>query len=76
MVVRAEVLRRLEGAIAVAQQHRDVVVSSVSRRKVRLPIAIQVDHGHGIRIKAHREALCRLEGPIAVAQQQRDVVGI
>ena len=42
-----EALGWLEGAIAVAQQHRDVVGSSVGHRQVEPPIAIDVAHGHG-----------------------------
>src|SRR5205807_9615754 len=38
--------RRRESPIAVAQQHRDGVVTEVGHRQVFLPIAVEVADGH------------------------------
>src|SRR6266566_2596414 len=57
---------RLEGPISVPGQYGNGVVSVVSDRQIRFPVAIE--DGHVRRIVAHCEVLCRLEGPIAVTQ--------
>src|SRR5207249_7023541 len=45
----AEVLRRLEGPIAVADQHRNGGGPIVGHRQVRFAVAIEVARGHGPR---------------------------
>ena len=72
---RHEELWRLEGAIAVAQQHRSVArlrwgVNGpiVRHRQVRPPIAVEVGHRHRNRSHASIEGLWRLEGAIPGAQ--------
>src|SRR5438309_5735327 len=67
-----EVEGRLEGPIAITQQHRDIVGLCVRGRYIELPIAIEVAHGHGSRTTANGEVEGCLEGPIAVAEQYRD----
>src|SRR5437867_13379947 len=69
-----EAQRRLEGAIAVAQQHRDIVGIMVGHCQVEPPIAIEVAPGHGPSTVAHAEGPHRLEGAINVAQQHRNSV--
>src|SRR5438552_8307621 len=66
----------LEGAIAVAEQHRDTEITNVGHRQVGHSIAIEVAHGHGIGNYPSPGVLCRLERPIAVAEQHGDTLGI
>src|SRR5207249_1732500 len=67
---------RLEGAIAVAQQHRDGASRpQVGDRQIRMPVAVEVAHGQGSGARAGREGDWLLEGPMAFAQQHRDGVG-
>src|SRR5262249_45973198 len=45
-----EVLRRLEGAVAVAPQHTHAVVPVVGRGDVEEAVAVELRHGHGHRL--------------------------
>src|SRR5260370_4581709 len=67
--------RRGEGAVAVAQQDRDVVVGEVADREVDLPVAVEVADGYRVRSGPGDVVHRRREGAVAVAQQDRDVVG-
>jgi hypothetical protein len=46
---RAIVHRRLEGAIAIAQQHADVAAVQVRHRQIGFAVTIEVTHRHGVR---------------------------
>ena len=75
-----EAQRRLEGPIAVAQQHRDGGSSLragavVGDDEIHFPVRIEIARDHGIRTAPCVKEPCGLEGPIAVAQQHRDGVG-
>ena len=59
----------LEAAIAVAQQHRDVVRVIVRHGDVRLAVAIKIAQRQGHRTRSHFVVYRRLEGAIALAQQ-------
>ena len=67
--------RLLEGSIAVAPEHRDIVVTIVGHGQVQLAIAIEVAHDWGDHAHATREARGLLEGPVADPQEHRDVAG-
>src|SRR4029077_21029089 len=71
-------LGRLEGAIAVAEQHREAVVLVVGNRQIELAIAIKIGRDDiprkaaaGSNIHTSRS----LEGSIAVTQQSINVPG-
>jgi hypothetical protein len=69
VTVDKEILRRLEGAIAVAQQHGNGVVKMVGNHQIQLAIFIEVAHSQEIRMRhAHTaEGLRYLKGAITVA---------
>src|SRR5439155_378461 len=62
-------------SIAVAPEHRDIVVTIVGHGQVQLAIAIEVAHDWGDHAHATREARGLLEGPVADPQEHRDVAG-
>ena len=70
--------RRPEGPIAVAQQYRDGVGTSVGHCQVVLAILVEVAHddGPGKTANSVRGRHSRQERPIALAQKHRDCVGI
>src|SRR5262249_47946181 len=55
----------LEGTVAVAQEHVQVVAASI--RHIELPVGIEVTHGHGGCAVSKTHGL--LESAVAVAQQ-------
>src|SRR5437870_1061557 len=57
---------RPEGAVAVAQQHRDGAGIKVGHRQVQDAVAVDVARDHEFGRRAHREDLSCLEGPVAV----------
>jgi NADH:ubiquinone oxidoreductase subunit F (NADH-binding) len=59
----------LKGAIAIAQEHGNVVTSSCGY-DVKLPIAVHIAQGHGDLSTTCVENLGPLEGAIAIAQEQ------
>src|SRR5262249_19018775 len=67
-----EVDGRLEGAVAVAQQHAHVVAVAVDHGQVLFAVAVQVAGRHRNRAGAGGEVGLRLEGAVAVAQQHAD----
>src|SRR5262249_60163284 len=69
---RAEILRWLEGPIAVAQEHRHGVGNLGSNRQVLDAIAIEVADSDPRGTGTHPECPRWLEGPIALAQQDRN----
>ena len=66
---RGEGPRRLEGPVAVAEQHRDGVGPSVADRQIELAIAVEITERNGLRIETNPVERRRREGPVAVAQQ-------
>ena len=65
----------LEGAVAVAQQHRHVVGAGVGDGQVGAAVAGEVPRHEGAWLGPHRVLHLVLEGAVAVAQQHRHVVG-
>ena len=86
-VVERRDVRRRKTAVAVAQQHVGVARAAVAvqvrvgvRRhaEIEQPVAVEVAHGHGLRVLtiAKADAAGRLEGAVAVAQEDAHIVGI
>src|SRR5262249_8141149 len=67
---------RLEGPVAVAQEHRDVVVRGVGDGEVGPAAASEVACDDGVWLVAHGVGDLCLEGAVTVAQQDGDVVGV
>ena len=65
----------LEGAVAVAQQHRHVVGAVVGDGQVGAAVAVEVPRHEGDWPVPRRVPHLVLEGAVAVAQQHRHVVG-
>ena len=65
----------LEGAVAVAQQHRHVVGAVVGDGQVGAAVAVEVPRHEGAWRGPRRVPHLVLEGAVAVAQQHRHVVG-
>ena len=66
----------LEGAVALAQQHRHVVVGNVGDGEVGPPVAGEIARHEGDRVVPHRVDLLGLESAVAVAQEHRHVVEV
>ena len=64
----------LEGAVAVAQQDRHVVVVVVGDGEVGAAVAGEVTRHEGVGSGTHRVSDLVLEGAVAVAQEDRHVV--
>ena len=64
----------LERAVAVAQQHRHVVVEPVGDGQVGAAVAGEVARHEGVGLGPHRVGDLGLERAVAVAQQHRHVV--
>src|SRR5205085_1233968 len=75
-IAGGEVPCELEGAIAVAHKHADVVGAEVVAGDVSGCVAVDIRDRHGERILAGGEVGGALEGAIAVAQQHADVDGL
>ena len=65
----------LEGAVAVAQQHRHVVGAVVGDGQVGAAVAVEVPRHEGDWARSPPRTHLVLEGAVAVAQQHRHVVG-
>ena len=68
---RGEGLLGLEGAVAVAQQHRDACWNHIGHGQVGIAVAVEVADDDGFGGRARGEGLLGLEGAIAVAQKHR-----
>ena len=66
--------RRLEGAVAIAQEHVDA--ARVRHRQIGFAVSIEVSHRHGGRTRAGGIVHWRLEGAVAIAQEHVDVVAV
>src|SRR5438132_12236581 len=65
-----------KSAVAVAQQHRDVVRVQVCHDEVRLAVTVEVADGHGPWRRSRAKTDGRLKSAVAIAQEHRDAVGI
>ncbi len=71
--------RFLEGAVAFAQEHGDVVGVDVSRGQVEAAVAVEIAGHESDRRPCpagDSRTLRGLERPVAVAQEHRDIVGV
>ncbi len=74
MGAHSEGSRRLEGPIAVPQEHRDAVGTIVGDCQIQLPITIEVALGYVPReARGDKYALRQLEGAVAVAKKHPNV---
>src|SRR5262249_33213705 len=65
-----------KGAIAVAQQHSDVVAMVVCDGDVEAAVAVDIAHGHGTRSSPGVEVAGGLESTIPVAHEHADASSI
>src|SRR5262249_49705262 len=70
---RKNVASGLKGAIAIPQQHRDVVGASFANDEVRCSVPVKVSHLNGSWQNPDREGTWRLKTTIAVAQQHDNI---
>jgi hypothetical protein len=73
IISRGEGLLTLKGAIAIAQEHADIVIVYVRSDDIEYAIAVHITQGHGARSITRGEG-GNLKGAITIAQEHADIV--